>query len=159
MSSKVKSSEENYSQYLRLFQMQLLGVFEDMETPAEALSGVFSDVLMELLDLKINVSKSEGVDNKQTSESLDGIIQKMQGCITGFQFFDSKRQRLENISDGLGDLSQFFEECKKDNNEINGGLLEDKIVGLYKMEREHEIYRKFLNENDISVERDKVINE
>lgn len=159
MSSKINTSEDNYSQYLRLFQMQLLGVLEDMETPAESLSSVFSEVLMELLDLKINVSKDEGFDNKQSSEALDGIIQQMQGCITGFQFFDSKRQRLENISDGLGDLSQFIADSKKDNNEINDKLLKSKIIGLYKMEREHGIYRKFLEENNILDEHDNAVNE
>lgn len=157
MKLKSNSNEENYLHYLRLFQMQLLGVLEDMEKPAESLSNVFSDVLIAVIDLKNDVAAGENFSNAATLNSLDEIIIQMQECITGFQFFDAKRQRLENISDGMTDLNEFIT-SKNSNNSADNILLAEKIVGLYKMEREHYIYREFLKENDELDELDSVVN-
>jgi len=96
--------------------------------------------------LKDNISKNEEIENSEIQQALDSVIVQMQACITGFQFFDAKRQRLENVSDGLADLEQYIDE----NIDINSNVvsLEKKIVGLYKMESEHVIYREFLEEKN-----------
>ena len=145
MTINTSLSRESYSRYLRLFQMQVMGVLEDMEKPAESLSTVFSDALMNIMDLKQNLA-DVNPQNEELNQALSVIIKQMQDCIVGFQFFDAKRQRLENISDGLGDFSEFVASVNDASKPIISEDLESRVVGQYKMEREHEIYRKFLEE-------------
>lgn len=141
--------EVMYLQYIRLFQMQLLGVLEDMEKPAESLSNVFSDVLMAVIDLKNDVSINNTLSNKEILTVLEDVIMQMQECIVGFQFFDAKRQRLENVSDGMDTLAKYIRDNKSDSHIQDTNALRKKVIGLYKMEREHSIYRNFLQEKNI----------
>ena len=131
-----------YPRYLQLFKMQLSGVLDDMEEPAESLSLAFSDALMEVFNLQQKILSSEKVSSEEQVEVLNEIIKKMQGCITSIQFLDAKRQRIENVSSSMYDLSEFL--TSSDELGTDTSALDEKISSQYKMEQEREIHRKFL---------------
>lgn len=145
---------DNTRKYIRLFQMQLHGVLEDMAQPAEKLSSIFSDSLIRLHDVKDALNKDDEVDVAQINNQVQEVIKELFECVSCMQFVDSKRQRIEHVADGLnyliGDEVHNIS-VNYDWNEIN-----TKIVGQYKMSKERLIYEKYLSEINIEENNDVV---
>lgn len=136
---------DNTRKYIRLFQMQLHGVLEDMASPAETLSSHFSDVLIKLHDLQDQIAGQDHADQEMLDTKMNNVIQELFQCVTTMQFLDAKHQRIENIADGLSYLIE-LNDCettmKKDWVEIN-----QMIIDKYKMDSERKIYQTYLQEN------------
>ena len=143
------ASSKYYPKYIRLFEMQLQGVLEDMVGPADNLSSIFSESLMKLYDLKEEVNDYDDERHKKISARLDQIINVLQQCITDMQFVDSKRQRIEHVADGLSELND-MSQCEERRLEYEAWQkLDEKVKDQYKMKREREIYNKFLEECEV----------
>ena len=133
-----KLSDEHFQNYLKLFEMQLYGVLEHMQEPAEEISTKFSEALLQLYSLN-----NEKLDSK-ISEQVKEIIDLLQNCITSMQFLDAKYQRIEHVADGLGDLAamQVLNVCES--NKSIWEKLDTDIQSNYKMLPERNIHAKFL---------------
>lgn len=147
--SKAKDLEET-RQYLRLFQMQLHGVLEDMAKPAESLSGQFSDSLINLYALREHLSDDNELNRDELSVMVETLIKQMFECVSSMQFVDAKRQRIENVSDGLSYLFDLNSEvCTQ---AMNWDEIKSKILNQYKMDKERKIYKQYLQEFQIDEE-------
>lgn len=137
-----KNNLEYTKQYIRLFQMQLLGVLEDMAEPAELLSGQFSEVLLSLCTIRDHL-KDDQFNRVQLSEMVEKQINQMFECISGMQFVDAKRQRIEHVADGLSFLAELDSNINTNDHWEN---IKNKIQDQYKMDKERNIYKSFLQE-------------
>ncbi len=130
--------------YIRLFQMQLHGVLEDMATPAETLSIQFSDALAKLYDLKNNLSSDHTKDDMELAEEVQCVINELFECISCMQFVDAKRQRIEHVADGL---SYLIEKDKTNKNmKYDWEKVKSLIIEQYKMDKERDIYQMYLQD-------------
>lgn len=130
-------------QYIRLFEMQLHGVLKDMAKPAETLSGQFSEALLNLYSIREHLD-NEDINKKELSDITEKLISQMFECVSSMQFVDSKRQRIEHVADGLS----YLIDKDSGNNFIvqDWDELEGKIKMQYKMDKERNIYEKYLHE-------------
>ena len=139
-------TDKHYSNYLRLFEMQLHGVLEDMAGPADNLSLIFSESLVNLHELKKELHDYDKEMQEHILSRVQHIIGVLQDCITNMQFVDSKRQRIEHVADGLSQMNKLVKRNIKTNEKYSWDELDSNITKQYKMEREREIYNKFLQE-------------
>ena len=144
---------KHYSNYIRLFELQLQGVLQDMVGPADNLSSVFSESLMKLYHLKEEVSNDSNI-NHDIGSQLDEVINVLQRCITEMQFVDSKRQRIEHVADGLSGLNGLSQSENKRVQLSEWEELDLKVKSQYKMKREREIYNKYLQECQVQQDDD-----
>ncbi len=144
---------KHYSNYIRLFELQLQGVLQDMVGPADNLSSVFSESLMKLYHLKEEVSNDSNI-NHDIGSQLDEVINVLQRCITDMQFVDSKRQRIEHVADGLSGLNGLSQSENKRVQLSEWEELDLKVKSQYKMKREREIYNKYLQECQVQQDDD-----
>lgn len=135
---------EKTRQYIRLFEMQLQGVLEDMAKPAELLSGQFSDALLNLYSLREHLEDDNEINRVELSEMTNELISQMFQCVSSMQFVDAKRQRIEHVADGLSYIIDIDSGAK----EIVSGWdeVKNRIQKQYKMDKERNIYKKYLQE-------------
>ena len=132
--------------YIRLFQMQLHSVLEDMAEPAELFSEQFSNSLLKLYDIQESITENDQIDRDQLLLKVQTLTDEIFLCVSSMQFLDAKRQRLEHVSDGLSYLIESDGHAMKYNkNQIN-----DLVIGQYKMKKERDIYKKYLKEHDLN---------
>ena len=131
-------------QYIRLFQMQLHGVLEDMAKPAEILSGQFSDSLLNLYAIREHLVDDNELNRNELSGMVEKLISQMFECVSSMQFVDAKRQRIEHVADGLNYLIDVDSETKV--TVIDWKDIKNKIQKQYKMDKERNIYKKYLQE-------------
>ena len=130
-------TQNHFCNYLRLFEMQLYGVLEQMHEPSEVISEKFSDALVHLYQLNTNLDKAEHI------EILKESITLLQECISSMQFFDANYQRIEHLADGLSELSDMDVLSVENKSHSNWMQLDDKVQKNYKMLEERKIYQKF----------------
>ena len=131
--------------YIRLFQMQLHSVLEDMAEPAELFSEQFSNALLKLYDLQESISENDQVDRTDLLSKVQALTDEIFVCVSSMQFLDAKRQRLEHVADGLSYLIEKDEHnMKYDWHQIN-----DLVINQYKMKIERDIYQRYINEHDL----------
>ena len=131
-------------QYIRLFQMQLNGVLEDMAKPAELLSGQFSDALLNLYSLREHLVEDNELNRDELSDMAEELISQMFQCVSSMQFVDAKRQRIEHVADGLSyliDIDSGIKAIVSSWDEVK-----NRIENQYKMDIERDIYNKYLQE-------------
>lgn len=145
-----KNDLKNTRQYIRLFQMQLHGVLGDMAKPAELLSGQFSDALLNLYSIREHLSDDNQLDREELSSMIEKLISQMFECVSGMQFVDAKRQRIEHVADGLAYLIDIDSGAKTMVDDW--GDFKNKIQKQYKMDKERNIYMKYLQEFDCEAE-------
>jgi hypothetical protein len=135
------------SQYIRLFQLQLNGVLEDLVKPAELLSGQFSDSLLNLYSIREHLVDDNELNREEISVMVEELIGQMFQCVSSMQFVDAKRQRIEHVAHGL--------DCLIDMHSRKNAIVSDwddfknKIQKQYKMDKERNIYNKYLEEFNI----------
>lgn len=132
--------------YIRLFQMQLHGVLEDMAKPAESLSDQFSESLLKLYDIKENISEDSLADRDLLLEKVQALIDDMFECVSNMQFLDAKRQRIEHVADGLSYLVE-NDDCES-STKYSWDEINNMIIDQYKMETERNIYEAYLQRYD-----------
>ncbi len=130
--------------YIRLFQMQLHGVLEDMATPAEVLSSQFSESLLKLYDIREHVADDNQINRQELLDKVQTLISEMFECVSSMQFVDAKRQRIEHVADGLS----YLIETDDANNTMkySWDQINTMIVEQFKMDKERNIYQKYLQE-------------
>ena len=134
----------NTRQYIRLFQMQLNGVLEDMAKPAESLSSHFSDAITHLHSIRGKISGDVKIDEEEILSMIDQLISQMFECVTSMQFVDAKRQRIEHVADGLNYL---IDVDVNTDSLVNGwDHVQNNIKTQYKMDAERDIYKQYLQE-------------
>ncbi|MFK7794152.1 MAG: hypothetical protein AB8B89_02270 [Gammaproteobacteria bacterium] len=141
---------DNTRQYIRLFQMQLHGVLEDMAKPAETLSGQFSDALINLYSIREHLVDDNEINREELSEMVETLIKQMFECVSSMQFVDAKRQRIEHVADGL----DYLIDIDSGTNQIvtDWDDVKNRIQKQYTMDKERNIYKKYLQEFDCNNE-------
>jgi len=128
--------------------MQLHGVLEDMAAPAEVLSSQFSESLLKLYDIREHVADDNQIDRQQLLDKVQTLIGEMFECVSSMQFVDAKRQRIEHVADGL---SYLIETDDTDNAmKYSWDQINNMIIEQFKMDKERNIYQKYLQENNFS---------
>ncbi len=135
---------DNTRQYIRLFQMQLHGVLEDMAKPAELLFGQFSDALLNLYSIREHLSEDDPLNREELSSRIENLISQMFECVSGMQFVDAKRQRIEHVANGLAYLINIDSNTQAMVDDWSD--LKNKIQSQYKMVNERTIYNEYLQE-------------
>ncbi len=135
------------SQYIRLFQLQLNGVLEDMAKPAELLSGQFSDSLLNLYSIREHLVDDNELNREELSGMVEELIGQMFQCVSSMQFVDAKRQRIEHVADGLDYLIDMG--SRKNAIVSDWDDFKNKIQKQYTMDKERNIYKKYLEEFNI----------
>jgi hypothetical protein len=134
----------NTRQYIRLFQMQLHGVLDDMAKPAELLSDQFSDALLNMYSIREHLSEDNQLNRDELSSMIENSISQMFECVSGMQFVDAKRQRIEHVADGLAYLIDIDSNTQTMVDDWSD--LKNKIKNQYKMVNERNVYNKYLQE-------------
>lgn len=147
--SKVNDLDKT-RQYIRLFQMQLHGVLEDMAKPAETLSGQFSDALINLYSIREHLDDDNELNREELSAMVETLVKQMFECVSSMQFVDAKRQRIEHVADGLNYLINIDSETNSLVTDWDS--VKSKIQTQYKMNKERNIYKKYLQEFDCEEE-------
>jgi len=142
--------------YIHLFQMQVQGVLLDMEKPSEQLSDQFSESLLNLHEIKDFIADDDKFNKEILLERVQNLISEMFECVSSMQFLDSKRQRIEHVSDGLNLLIE--KDSDTDDMKFGWDQINNMIVEQFKMDKERKIYQKYLQESDAEYSCQRLIN-